>query len=59
MDQAAVFVKPFIPASRLGVRLSRYLSDSCLVSSWEMLFIHLGSMFESEQEDAEMVQMFA
>ncbi len=59
MHQLAVFVKPFIPVSSLGARLSRYLSDSHLVSSWEMWFIHLGSMFELEQEDAEVAQMFA
>jgi hypothetical protein len=59
MDQAAVFVKPFVPASRLGSKLERYLADTRTVNSWETLFLHLGSAFQSEQEDFEVAQMFA
>jgi hypothetical protein len=59
MDQSAVYIKLFVPASRLGSRLEQYLSDNRSVSSWEMLFLHLASAFELEQEDADMARMVA
>jgi hypothetical protein len=53
MDTSVVFVKPHVPASQLGSRLARYLSNSWLVNAWEMLFLHLNVTFESESNDAQ------
>jgi hypothetical protein len=50
-------VKLRVPASRLGSRLTRYLSDSRSVNAWETLFLQLNATFESESEDAEMARM--
>jgi hypothetical protein len=59
LDTSAVFVKPRVPASRLGLRLSRYLTENRSVNAWETLFLHLNSTFESEREDAEVAKMVA
>jgi hypothetical protein len=47
MDTLAVFVKPRVPAaSRLGLHLTRYLSESQSINAWETLFLHLNATFE-------------